>query len=144
MSTTINIAGAYKPYTADDAPVAESIEGYVLIMTNLHPETSEDHIFDTFEEYCRVVNLHLNMDKRTGYAKGYALIEFRDIDDAKEIMDLHNEKKIEILGRQLELDYAFVEIPNKTSMRYKSKRIESKHVRDRLENTDQRDQSPTR
>ena len=114
-------------------------------MTNLHPETSEDHIYDVFEEYCRVVNLHLNLDKHTGYVKGYALIEFRNFQDVKEIMELHKQQKFEILGRTIELDYAFVERPDWSDMaRLKSKRVNSRNARDRLEGVDTRDNSPTR
>ncbi|ODQ45346.1 hypothetical protein PICMEDRAFT_17811 [Pichia membranifaciens NRRL Y-2026] len=114
-------------------------------MTNLHPETSEDHIYDVFEEYCRVVNLHLNLDKRTGYVKGYAFIEFRKLEDVKEIMELHKHQKFQILGRTIELDYAFVERPDWSDMaRLKSRSVSHKNVRERLEGLDTRDFSPTR
>lgn len=115
-----------------------------MIMSNLHPETTEDHIFDVFEEYVRVSNLHLNMDKRTGYCKGYALIEFKDIEDAAEIMEIHREESLTILGRKIELDYAFVNSEEKDISRFKSKGYQSREVRSRLSGNNNRDRSPSR
>lgn len=85
------------------------------------------------------------MDKKSGYAKGYALIEFHDVEDAKEIMEIQRNNKFEILGNIIEMDYAFVENSNIRN-RYKSKfkHSESNDVKNRLEGIDKRERSPTR
>lgn len=119
----------------------------MLIVTNLHPETTEDNIYDVFEEYSRITNLHLNYDKYSGFVKGYAFMEFKDIEDVIEIMKAHREEKIKVLGRVVGLDYAFVESPSrndKKSSNLLSKRIHSRQHNRRLDGNNKRDYSPTR
>ena len=55
-----------------------AVEGWIIIVTQLHDESMEDDIFDTFSKFGQVKSIHLNMDRKTGYAKGYALIEYEE------------------------------------------------------------------
>ncbi|WBW75546.1 exon junction complex subunit, RNA-binding protein Rbm8 [Schizosaccharomyces osmophilus] len=93
---------------SQQAHPAKSIEGYIIIVTGLHPETSEEQLEDLFADFGPVRNLHLNLDRRTGYVKGYALIEFAELGQAEEVV---RQKSLMLLDRKLEVDFAFLEPP---------------------------------
>ncbi|CDW87566.1 mitochondrial gtpase 1 [Stylonychia lemnae] len=76
----------------DDLGPMKSVEGYTLCVTGLHGEVQEEDLQDLFGAYGQVKNLHLNLDRRTGYAKGYAFLEFEELKIAKKAIDELNDK----------------------------------------------------
>lgn len=53
----------------------------------------------------------MNLDRRTGYVKGYALIEFAEYEEARAA--IRNVDGSEILGQKVHCDWAFVPRPAK-------------------------------
>jgi RNA-binding protein 8A len=61
----------------------KSVEGYIIFIRNLNEEVQEDNIHDLLSKFGKIKNLHLNLDKHSGYAKGYCLVQFEKFDKAE-------------------------------------------------------------
>ena len=99
--------GTFDSTVSSGAGPVKSVEGWIVFVWNVHEEAQEEDILDAFGEYGEVRNIHVNLDRRTGFVKGYVLIEYAERKEADAAIKAMN--GADMLGQTLGCDFAFRE-----------------------------------
>jgi RNA-binding protein 8A len=102
-----------------------SIEGWIVLVTGIHEEAQEDDVHNVFSEYGHLKNLHLNLDRRSGFVKGYGLIEYEHFEEAQKAISEMNGATL--LTQIINVDWAFSNGPSTGAFRRKNMRTGRSH-----------------
>ena len=107
-------SGPYEALEGGDSSAGpqKSVEGWVVFVTGIHSEAQEEDLQDMFREYGTVINVNMPMDRRTGYVKGYAFVEYESKQEAQAAIE--NGSGASLLDETVTVDWAFSRGPTRS------------------------------
>ena len=86
---------------------AKSVEGWIVFVTGIHDEAQEEDVLDEFREFGEVISIDVNIDRRTGYLKGYGMVEFAKFSEAEAAIKAN----IKVSGKEVSCSWCFSKGP---------------------------------
>lgn len=96
------------PHTTKHQP-KKSVEGWIVFATGVPPEAEADDVESIFANHGQIHSIHLNVDRRTGYLKGYALVEYENFKSAQDAITNLNDTKI-FGDHTIKVDWGFLDL----------------------------------
>ena len=82
----------------------QSVDGWVVFVTGLHSDATEDDVYDAFAHFGKIKSLHLNLSQRTGLRTGTCLVKFLTRQSAQEAVEANGSS----FGDGVAINWAFV------------------------------------
>jgi len=85
-----------------------------VFVSGVHEEATEEELMDKFADFGEIRNIQVPLDRRTGFVKGYALIEYGAREEAQQAIETMHGKTF--MNKPLNVDWSFA-VPAKTALR---------------------------
>mmetsp|Transcript_41077 Transcript_41077/g.76419 ORF Transcript_41077/g.76419 Transcript_41077/m.76419 type:complete len:114 (+) Transcript_41077:51-392(+) len=82
---------------------AKSREGWGLFVTGLPGEVEDDDLDEAFRPFGTITSLHVPLNRMTGEAKGYCMLEFQTYKEASAALDAMHGKQLR--GREISVSW---------------------------------------
>jgi len=83
----------------------KSVEGWIVFIRGVHEEATEEDITDKFSAFGSIKNLQMPLDRRSGFVKGYAMVEYESRNEAEKAIKEMNSSPF--LQKTITVDWAF-------------------------------------